>query len=68
MGLYELEFIATFRRTVEAQSEDEAQAILDAATIADVATDYEWMIDPFEFQKSIVDWPDDEDDDESEGA
>lgn len=67
--IYDLEFTATFRRRVEAESEAEAQSILDVATIGDVYQNHDWDIDPFEFEKSLVDLGDvDEDEDEQEGG
>ena len=50
---YDLTFTATFRRQVEVDSEQEAQAILDGASVEEVYTNSEWDIDPWEFHKEL---------------
>lgn len=61
---FEVKFVATFRRLIEADTAEEAQALLDDASIETVYQDHEWTIDPFEFQKQISDsWKNDDDTD-----
>lgn len=58
---YDLEFVAVFRKRIEANSEEEALDILANTSISDVVEDYEWDTDPWEFQKRIRDSWDNED-------
>jgi len=63
----DLAFTAIFRKTVEVDSKEEAQAILDAATIEDVYQNFDWNIDPWEFEKDILSCDEIEDDDATDG-
>lgn len=58
---YDLEFVAVFRKRIEANSEEEALDILANTSISDVVEDYECDTDPWEFQKRIRDSWDNED-------